>query len=341
MARLESESKAGFYPTPPKEMELIIKRLSSQGNCVTLLDPCAGEGLPLRQVQDHLYEQGIDSITYGIELEKTRAKTAELHLDNTLNCGYEETRLSHRAFSFMYLNPPFSSFKGERLERIFFRDLTKPNSYLTDEAVVVLNMPQRVLEDMSSIVAQRLENVKIYRFTDENFYNYRQVILYGTLRKKRGSRDENIKRMLEQFAYLPPNVIPTLETEDDVVYNIPKAEREVSIFETNVVDIDDVIRSMEQSRIMESFIDNVSNPKLESVNATNPAMPLKISHMATAIASGALPEEMGDHLLVGVTKVKKTEDTEYDDEGTKRDTETFQSESMIRVFTSNGIYDLE
>lgn len=341
MARLESEAKAGFYPTPPEEMKLIIKRLSSQNDHVTLLDPCAGEGLPLKQVQDHLQDDGVVSTTYGIELEKTRAVTASKHIDNMLNCGYEETRMSHRAFSFMYLNPPFSSFKGERLERIFFRDLTKPNSYLTSGAVVVLNMPQRVLEDMSSIVAQRLENVKIYRFTDENFYNYRQVILYGTVREKRGSRDENVKSMLEQFAYLPPDVIPTLDVEDNIVYNIPTAEREVSIFETNVVDIDDVKRSMERSRIMDVFIDSVSNPKLESVNATSPAMPLKISHMATAIASGALPEEMGDHLLVGVTKVKRTEDVEYDDEGTKRDTETYQSESMIRVFASDGIYDLE
>jgi len=31
-------------------------------------------------------------------------------------------------------------------------------------------------------------------------------------------------------------------------------------------------------------------------------MPLKIAHIATAIASGTLPEDMGDHLLVGVSK---------------------------------------
>lgn len=341
MARLESDAKAGFYPTPSEEMEHIIKRLSSQEDKLTLLDPCCGEGLALKQLQDKFSNINVNTKTFGIELEKTRAITATKHLDNVISCGYEESRMSHKAFSFMYLNPPFAEYKGERLEQIFFRDLTKPNTYLTDGAIVVLNMPQKVLNDMSNLIAQRLEDVKIYRFTDDNFYVYRQVIVYGRMRIKRGGRDENIKRMVEQFAYLPPDVIPTVDTVDDVLYYLPKPEKEVSIFETNFVDKDDILNSLKETRILNTFVELTSNPQLDSVNASNPAMPLKISHMATAIASGALPEKMGDHLLVGVTKTKKTEEKNISEDGTEQEIETFQSESLIRVYSKNGIFTLE
>src|SRR5690625_2217377 len=105
MARLESEEKGGFYPTPSDEMSLVVKRINAE-NGVTLLDPCAGEGLALKQVQEHLLNHDVESTTYGIELEKTRANRAVDTLDNVINCGYEEARMSHNAFSFMYLNPP-------------------------------------------------------------------------------------------------------------------------------------------------------------------------------------------------------------------------------------------
>lgn len=342
MARLEADAKAGFYPTPPVEMEHIIKRISSNVDDVTLLDPCAGEGFALKQLRDHLQEQGINSITYGIELEETRAREARNQLDNVLHCGYEEARMSNNAFSFMYLNPPFSQYGGERLETIFFRDLTRPNRYLPSGSVVVLNLPQHALKDVSNLVAQRLEDVKVYRFSDENFYNYRQVIVYGVMRRKRGSRNQEIKELLERYAYLSKDEITSLEVEDDVMYYIPKAEREVSIFETNFVSEEDIIHSLEESNVLDVFEGRISNPNIDSLSSKRPAMPLKTSHMATAIASGALPEEMGDHLLVGVTKIQKSEDTEIDEEkGITKDIELYQSKSLIRVFTKDGIFDLE
>lgn len=345
MARLESEAKGGFYPTPPNEMELILKRIKAkEGATVTLLDPCAGEGLALRQIQDHLTNTGTNSITYGIELEKSRAKKAKKVLDNVLACGYEDVRMSHRAFSFMYLNPPFGVFQGERLEKMFFRDLTKPNTYLTEGSLVVLNMPQHVLYSMANLIAQRLEKVRVYRFTDKNFPVYKQIILYGYRRKGRLGKDETLKRKLETLAYVSPEYIPTLETEDwdEVQYNIPESEREVSLFDTNFVEAEDIIRSMKEVNVMEKVNFKISNPKLESIKSKNPAMPLKTTHMATAIASGAVPEQMGDHLLVGVTKTKVTEETDFDLETeSEKETVIYQSKSLIRVFSEQGIFDLD
>src|SRR5699024_2237753 len=236
---------------------------------------------------------------------------------------------------------PFSSYQGERVERIFFRDLTKPNTYLTEGAIVVLNMPQYVLADMSNLIAQRLTDVNIYRFTDENFHTYNQVILYYRIRKRKGGRDNVLISMVERYSYMSMENIPSLDIEDEVIYHIPKAEKDVVLFETNFVDKDDVLKSLKETNILNKFKEQTSNPKSDTVKASNPAMPLKASHMATAIASGALPEKMGNHLLVGVTKTKKTEEREIDEHGTEKKVETYQAESLIRLFTEVGVFDLE
>lgn len=345
MARLESERKGGYYPTPPKEMELILKRVTARENStVTLLDPCVGEGDALKLAQDFLISKKVNAISYGIELEKTRAEKAKEKIDHVLACGYENARMSHQAFSFLYLNPPYAEIHGDRLERIFFRDLTKPNSYLTEGAVVILNIPQRVLEPLSDLIAQRLRGVRVYRFTDVNFHQFKQVIVYGYRKSARIGRDDILKKQLIDLAYTSPDFIPTLETEDwnEVQYVIPEPQKKVEIFDTTFVQPEDIIRSMNECNLMEQVSLNIFNPSAQRVERKSPVMPLKISHMATAIAAGALPEAMGDHLLVGVTKTKITEDIEVDEEtgGTKEST-VYESKSLIRVFSEQGIFDLQ
>src|SRR5690606_454473 len=197
MARLESESKGGFYPTPPEEMEHILKFLEvdtsdiAEGQYITLLDPCCGEGDALRQMAD--YVGSFATVTsYGIELEPTRSELASTKLDCVLNCGYEETRISHEAFSVTYLNPPFGMRgNGSRLEEIFLNDLTK--DYLGEASLLILNIPQYVLKNVAKTLAHRFENIRVFRFTDENgnYERFRQVIVFGErLRKGLLTSDE-------------------------------------------------------------------------------------------------------------------------------------------------------
>lgn len=344
MARLESEAKGGYYPTPSKEMAHILKRVTAdEGARVTLLDPCAGKGEALRQAQNHLYEIGADPVSYGIEIEKTRAEEAKKILDHVIGCGYEDARMSHSAFSFLYLNPPFMSMSGgERAEMVFFRDLTRTDSYLTDGALVILNVPQYVLADMARLIAIRLENVRVYRFTDENYPLYKQVIVYGYRKKPGGKRDEALQKKLEWYSRSSHDVLPALDVEDCIRYKIPESSRPVELFLSSVVEPEDILQSLEECDFFDKVADKIRDVKLENAKAQNPAMPLKLSHYATAIAAGALPEKMGDHMLVGVTKRVQTERTEVDNEtGKEKETVTFRPKSLVRVFSKQGIFDLE
>ena len=356
MARLESEGKGGFYPTPPEEMVYILKRLSAnEGETISLLDPCCGKGAALYQFKDDMKNKGAKPISYGIEIEKSRAKEAENNVDHLIACGYEEARISHEAFSAMYLNPPFMHGNKERTELTFLRDLTA--DYLQPGGVLILNIPQYVLKDCAKLIASRFQNIKVYRFTDRNYDSYRQVIVYGTRRRK-GLRTDSereyqhrMERELYNLGFLEKRDVPSLDTEDwkEVQYTIPTQENNVDIFQSLKVEPEDILNSLQECEFFEQeceFFEKVEK-KITDLSITggkqiSPATNLKTTHVATAIASGALPEEMGDHLLVGVTKRVKEEKSQINPKtGKTQQITTLKPKSIVRVFSDKGIFDLK
>jgi len=345
MARLESERKGGYYPTPPEEMAYILKRLRvEEGSPISVLDPCAGKGHVLKQIQVDLQKKGALPTTYGIEIEKTRAEEAKQYADHLISCGYEEARLSHDAFSFLYLNPPFMEMGIDRAEAIFFRDLTMPDGYIPVGGLVIFNLPQYVLSRVAKLIAIRLENVKVYRFSDANYDTYKQVIVFGYRRKPGLGRDEELQKYLEQVSQSDKNALPSLDVpdEDEVFYLVPSQKKPVELFQSMVVEPEEILRSVMESKFYSKVLQKVEDGKLDISKAKNPAMPLKISHYATAIAAGALPEHMGDHLLVGVTKRIQIEKTDIDEESGKiKDSVTYKPKSMVRIFSQDGIFNLE
>lgn len=350
MARLESQAKAGFYPTPPEEMEYILKRLRvTEGETITLLDPCCGEGLALKQWQNDMLQKGARATSYGIEIEKSRAEKARKILDHLEACGYEEMRITHGSISAIYLNPPFMYMNNERMELTFLRDITA--DYLQEGGILIFNLPQYVLEDTARLLASRFKDIKVYRFTDKNYEAYSQVIVYG-IRRRKGlkTREERMEQMntedyLYNLSYTSKDKIPTLDTPDwdKVYYTIPRNKKEVTLFQSMRVDKEDIIRSLNDSS--NDFFNKVEGKlgvKKRMEKELQVAMPLKITHIATAIASGKLPEQMGDHMLVGTSKQVSSSEKRYNDKTEKEEeVTTISTQSLVRVFSEEGIFDLK
>jgi len=106
MARIASEQKGGFYPTPPAQVDLIAKRLRAEkGEKLNLFDPCAGDGAALLGFAKTLRKQGAEVVTYGVELEKERAEKAKAKIDHVICAPYEDTRVTPHSMSYMWLNP--------------------------------------------------------------------------------------------------------------------------------------------------------------------------------------------------------------------------------------------
>lgn len=337
MARIESDSKAGFYPTPESQWELVSQRLAVlPGTKVNLFDPCAGEGIALHGFAQSMAQKGVDVKTYGIEIEETRAKKAETLLNHVLYAPYEDTRVTPLSMSFMWLNPPYTMKEGERAEVVFLRDLTDGVSgKLQAGGLLGFCIPRKVLASAAAILAIRFSGIKVYKFTDPWYKQFQQVVVFGYRRRKRNTEYQKDKERLERLAY--SGNIPALDEVDGITFTVPPVMNEVQTFRSNQLRQEDVIHALNSSPIWE--IINQYKPKPRSV-LKQPLMPLKKAHIGAAIAAGAIGGNMGTHLLVGTTKRVKSTENVYTDEG-QEIIETWASKSIVRIFDRNGIHVLE
>ena len=84
--RLAGQAKGGFYPTPPRVVDLIAGLIHAPvtygsrrrgGETLRILDPCCGAGEAVAQLAERLTQPHTMPIeTYGVELHRVRAAEA-------------------------------------------------------------------------------------------------------------------------------------------------------------------------------------------------------------------------------------------------------------------------
>lgn len=344
MARLASQAKGGYYPTPPDEMALVCRRLVVQpGAKVNLFDPCAGAGAVLKQMAGDLAAKRAEVTTYGVELEPTRAEEAGKILEHVVRCGYELLRCTHGVFPAVWCNPPYDDDPlGLRKEIDFFCRLTEPGRHLQPEALVMLCIPQASLEDGALYIASRLHDIAVYRFTDANYPVFKQVVVFGYRGKSR--RGKELKEVMEQIKALAqggPEALPPLDASDGVTFQVPEAAGRVATFRGALLDPEEIARDVAASPAWQKVEDILLPASVRrTARLKRPVLPLKLTHYAVAIAAGAVGGNMGDHLLEGITR-KVVDREENEGEGTKTVVETERHVTTIRVFSRQGVFDLE
>jgi len=183
--RLEGQTKLGYYPTPLSQVDLIATWLQFDrgGEVKTrLLDPCAGKGEALA----HLAAlTDTDTETFGIELSDTRAQAAEQVLDHVINAAFEHAVLTEETFSLIFLNPPYDGETmtggGKRLEYVFLKNATP---LLVRSGVLVYIIPEtRVDEDVARLLVGWYEDLRIFRFTPDEYKVFKQVVIFGKRRQ--------------------------------------------------------------------------------------------------------------------------------------------------------------
>lgn len=335
MARLASEEKAGFYPTPPSQVELVACRLRAEpGSALNILDPCCGEGDALAEMAAALRRQGAQVRSYGVELEKFRAAKSRGKLDHVICSPYEDARVTPLAFSFLWLNPPYTQRGRERAEVAFLRDLTDwSGGKLQPGGLLGYCIRREVLEDAAALLALRFDGIRAYRFTDPDYAAFHQVVIFGYRRAEKCPDPYPLRDLLRRMAYVE---LPPLDLEDGVVFDVPPAAREVATFQANVFTPEEVAAAVKASPLWEEIKRFEVRPRAV---LKPPVLPLKPTHIAVAIAAGAVGGNMGDHILVGSTTRVVSEDTVEDEKGMKK-IERYESRSVIRLFNRNGIYVL-
>lgn len=285
MARLGSDGKMGYYPTPNTTLRHIAERIGvAVHKKVHYLDPCCGEGFAM----SHLKEaSGRRATPWGIELDEGRAEEARMLGIKVGQGSIFDARINPLgSMGLLYLNPPYSSEDGERTEMKFLYHSIK---WLAPSGVLVFIVPEHIFEKQTSRewIGQHFESIRVFRIASDEYPLFKQAVLFGYKRKTRVEDGELI--IPPPYSYIdesPREVYFPPETEVPTVFQIGDSisDKEIEAHEPLVKE-------------KMSGIYKIS----EDVKKISPLLPLKRGHLVALLSSGVLNGEINrgdEHIIV-------------------------------------------
>ena len=323
VGRQMNSIRLGYYPTDPAHVAYLKRALRfPEGKTMNLLDPCCGEGNALRQLG-----MGQNAVTYGAELDDSRAEAALEQLDHLAMGSYYYARISRSAFHLLFLNPPYLQlYGGARSEKRF---LGESYDHLMMGGVLIYIIPYyRLTEDVCRFLAARFDRLMAYRFCEEEFRKFRQIAVLG-VRKPR-AENPRMARLLE-LASLTPDKLPALDQIPPDSYLLPDAEKTVSLFQGARVNVRELA---EQMRRMDSML-----PKQSTLDGQEkrPPLPLTIGQIGLVGGSGlinGLIECDTPHVIKGrvIKATQRRTGDSFDNEDGSTTTEIIETTSNKMVF---------
>ena len=217
--------KMGYYPLPEAEGVKLRSLLSFTGPA-SVIDPCVGKGTAL-----HLVTNNADVRRHGVELDAERARIASANGIETIQGNAFDAIARPECFSLLYLNPPYDSEIGSianrRMEAVFLEHTYR---WLAMEGVLVLVIPFERLHDCSGLLSSHFARLSVFRMTDPDSVQYRQIAVLGLRRDVRGAAVENNKRqLLSDGLYGSFQGLPELQPDTCPPYSVPaSAEAELT-----------------------------------------------------------------------------------------------------------------
>ena len=304
--QLAAIAKMGYYPTPSSLLDIIASYMAARPaqpmqspERFIALDPCCGKGEALARVAART---GITE-TWGAELSLERAAEAARVLSKTYACAWQWCRVGRNSISMLFLNPPYDddATEGRRVELGFLEDSVYT---LLPGGVMVYIIPQRRLDKkVSRFIAARFEDIRVYRFPEEEFKDFSQIVVFG--RRKGGVRvvtpsQEEVDALF-RLSLLEPGALPELTMQASALYELPPApEKDADgrpvMFRRHTWDEAEVVAEAAQRGVLRAnpaWHDALSQSKGATMR---PAMPLKKGHVAMLMASG----------LMGIQRLTRT-----------------------------------
>ena len=192
--RSAARLKMGYYPLPESEGKR-LRALLSFASTASVIDPCVGQGTALQLVTSDAPLR-----RYGVELDAERANIAGSKGIETIQGNAFDAIAKPESFSLLYLNPPYDSEIGSignrRMEAVFLEHTYR---WLRLEGVLILVIPFERLHDCTGILSSHFTCLNVFRMTDPDSVQYRQIAVFGVRREVRGSAVENNKRQLHSI----------------------------------------------------------------------------------------------------------------------------------------------
>jgi hypothetical protein len=209
--------KMGYYPLPESEGAK-LRTLLSYTQPASVADPCVGQGAAL-----HLITSDAVVRRYGIELDAERARVAGSKGIETIQGNTFDAIAKPESFSLLYLNPPYDSEIGSianrRMEAIFLEHTYR---WLVLDGVLILVIPFERLHDCAGVLSSHFAALNVFRMTDPDSVQYRQIAVLGVRRDVRGVAVENNKRQLQSIGlYGSFQKLPELQPGACTPYSVP------------------------------------------------------------------------------------------------------------------------
>ena len=145
-----------------------------------MIDPCVGQGTALQLVTSDAPVRH-----YGVELDAERARFASSKGIETIQGNTFDTILKPESFSLLYLNPPYDSEIGtianRRMEAVFLEFAYR---WLRIEGVLILVIPFERFRDCAGILSSHFVSLRVFRMTDPDSVQYRQIAVFGVRRER-------------------------------------------------------------------------------------------------------------------------------------------------------------
>ena len=287
--RLAAQAKGGFYPTPPRVVDLIAGLIRVPAGyyhrnreSVRILDPCCGAGEAVAQLARRL--GGTNSLpieTYGVELHRDRAELAEARLDRALAADLFQTSIANGAFGLAFVNPPYDwDQEDKRVEHAF---LTACTRYLADGGLLAFIVPRHRLAVSARFLASHYGRMRCWAFPDPEREVFDQVVLMG-YRKADPSYDASAEEQVREWAEGEPERMASYPYPP---YNAPATPMGDILSTTRTVDPAAAAAEARRSGLWTSAeITDTLWPAKDQ--RTRPLMPLRRGHMAMLVAAGFL-----------------------------------------------------
>ena len=224
--RKEGWANQGYYPTPERVADMVasdvtllpyrqVQIMDDTRHQCRILDPCCGEGIAVRRFTDVIESRAspkFQAITYGLEINRERAQHARQILNQVWHADVDQTRVYPNTYHCLWLNPPYDwdrDPEADATQRLESRFLHKCTPGLVANGLLVYIVPYHVLRHDAQFLAVNYDQIKVHRFPDPEFDDYRQIVVTGRRRPDASNpigqrRTINNLRSMAQPDNLPP-----------------------------------------------------------------------------------------------------------------------------------------
>lgn len=338
--RLAAQTKLGFYPAAPTAVDGILSHLRmpvdpAKRAEVRILDPCAGEGLAVKQLASGL---GIPSERiYAIELDAGRADATRAILGEGANvlgpASFMGCRVGAQSFGMVYCNPPFDDeMGGGKRQELTFAQMST-TTLKAGSGILVLVMPFTAIEgniDFQTFLDANYQDAALYEFPPA-VRKFKEVVYIGK-RRKVDAPPEYRSFLRSLVGWRLRDTLPVIGT-DGKLWALPNTWAPHTFIKREMTE-GEMVEAVESSPLMSRLAPPLAREK------ARPPLPLYKGHVALLLASGLLdgpvyPDGEPPHVVRGtarkITYLADRSETENPDTGAVTEKETWSQKIELSV----------